>query len=80
MRRKIEIETMADMAFDIVWYMRTHTCDNKTIEKNRKKAVKRIEKLYPEVKNMSDFDYAYWEGVLSTIRWVMGEEEGLLDT
>ena len=31
-------------------------------------------------KPMSDWDYGYWCGILSALRWVMGEDKDMLDT
>jgi hypothetical protein len=46
------------------------------------KAAKRIEKKYGK-KNLiihSDFDWGMLNGRLETLRWVMGEDWGILDT
>ena len=71
-------------AFDKVWYMRSHPCDNKDIEKERKKNIKRIEKTYPEIKQYDDFDYAYWSGILASTRYILSnfneDEKDNLDT
>ena len=48
-RTKKEILDYCDEAFDKVWYMRSHPCKEKDIEKQRQIAVKRVEKKYPEV-------------------------------
>lgn len=80
MRTKKELEEYLNEAFEKVWYMRSHPCDNKEIEKQRKKSVKLIEKTYPEVKDYDNWDYGYWSGILSSLRWVLGEEKDFLDT
>lgn len=75
-RTEEEIIKYMDEAFDKVWYMRSHYCDIPAIEKRRLKAIKRIRKTYPEVKNgFSDWECGFWNGVLGTLRWVLGEEE-----
>ncbi len=80
MRTEKEIEEYLNEAFEKVWYMRSHPCDDKEIEKRRKKSVKKIEKQYPEVKNYDYDDYQYWSGILASLRWVLGEEKNFLDT
>ena len=41
-RNKKEIIEYIDEAFDKVWYMRSHPCDNTEIEKQRLEAMKRV--------------------------------------
>lgn len=79
-RKKKEIEEYLEEAFHKVWYMRSHSCDNKEIEERRQKAIKEIETCYPEVKSYDDKDYGYWNGILGALRWVLGEEKDFLDT
>lgn len=82
MRTEEEIIEYLGEALDKVWYMRSRPCDNPKIEKGRLKAIKRIVKQYPEVKDGFDtWDCGFWNGVLGTLRWVLGEEEkDMLDT
>lgn len=76
MRTEEEIIKYMDEAFDKVWYMRSRPCDIPDIEKGRLKSIKRIEKEFPEVKNGFDtWECGFWNGVLGTLRWVLGEEE-----
>lgn len=76
MRTEDEIIKYLGEALDKVWYMRSHPCDIPDIEKGRLKAINRVEKEYPEVKNgFSDWECGFWNGVLGTLRWVLGEEE-----
>ena len=76
MRTEEEIIKYMDEAFDKVWYMRSRPCDIPDIEKGRLNAIKRVEKEYPEVKEGFDtWDCGFWNGVLGTLRWVLGEEE-----
>ena len=76
MRTEEEIIKYMDEAFDKVWYMRSHPCDIPDIEKGRLKSIKRVEKEYPEVKKgFDDWECGFWNGVLGTLRWVLGEEE-----
>lgn len=83
-RHQKMLKEYMDEAFDKVWYMRSHRCENKEIEKERLKQVKRIEKKYPDVKGYDACDYGYWCGVLSTTRWILSdfdeEEKNNLDT
>ena len=82
MRTEEEIIKYMDEAFDKVWYMRSRPCDIPDIEKGRLKCIKRVEKEYPEVKKgFDDWECGFWNGVLGTLRWVLGEEEkDMLDT
>lgn len=76
MRMEHEIIKYLDEALDKVWYMRSHPCDIPEIEKGRLNAIKEIEEEYPEVKEgFDDWECGFWNGVLGTLRWVLGEEE-----
>ena len=76
MRTEEEIIKYLGEALDKVWYMRSRPCDIPDIEKGRLKSIKRVEKEYPEVKKgFDDWEYGFWNGVLGTLRWVLGEEE-----
>lgn len=82
MRTEDEIIKYLGEALDKVWYMRSRPCDIPDIEKGRLKSIKRVEKEYPEVKKgFNDWECGFWNGVLGTLRWVLGEEEkDMLDT
>lgn len=82
MRTEEEIIKYLGEALDKVWYMRSRPCDIPDIEKGRLKSIKRVEKEYPEVKKGFDtWECGFWNGVLGTLRWVLGEEEkDMLDT
>lgn len=76
MRTEEEIIKYMDEAFDKVWYMRSRPCDIPDIEKGRLKSIKIVEKEYPEVKKgFDDWECGFLNGVLGTLRWVLGEEE-----
>lgn len=76
MRTEEEIIKYMNEACDKVWYMRSRPCDIPEIEKRRLKAIKRIEKEFPEVKKDFDaWECGFWNGVLGTLRWVLGDEE-----
>lgn len=75
-KNKKEINEYLDEALDKVWYMRSHPCDIPNIEEGRLKAIERIEKEYPETKEgFDDWECGFWNGVLGTLRWVLGDEE-----
>ena len=68
MRKIKEIYDYLDEAESKVWYMRSHPCNNPEIEK--------VEKAYPEVLDgFDDWECGFYNGVLGTLRWVLGEEE-----
>ena len=76
MRKKKEIIEYLEESLDKVWYMRSQPCDNPEIEQKRKEAVEKVINKYPEVLNgFDDWECGYWNGVLGTLRWVLGEEE-----
>ena len=76
MRTEEEIIKYLGEALDKVWYMRSRPCDIPDIEKGRLKSIKRVEKEYPEVKKgFDDWECGFWNGVLGTLRWVLGDEE-----
>ena len=93
MRKKIEIEEEEAIACDKVWYDR-HQVGMQDIylkEKNPEvikcikggiKAAKKMEKKYGK-KNMGPYTKYEWgriNGRLETLRWVLGDEWGFLDT
>ena len=76
MKTEEEILDYLKEALDKVWYMRSRPCDIPNIEKGRLKAIKRVEKEFPEVKEGFDtWECGFWNGVLGTLRWVLGDEE-----
>lgn len=76
MKTEGEILVYLKEASDKVWYMRSSSCDIPDIEKRRLKAITRVEKDYPEVKKgFDDWECGFWNGVLGTLRWVLGDEE-----
>ena len=70
----IEYETEA---FEKVWLMRTKPCDNPETEVRRQVAVERILVTYDDIpeEGYSDWECGYWNGVMATLRWVLGDEE-----
>ena len=64
-------------ADDKVWLMRTSPCDNPEIEARRQAAVARILATYDDIpeEGYSDWECGYWNGVMATLRWVLGDEE-----
>ena len=80
-RNKKEIMEYLDEEFDKVWYMRSHPYDNTEIEKQILEAMKRVEKKYPEVQDYDDWDCGLYNGVIGTLRWILGvDEKDNLDT
>lgn len=57
--------------------MRTSPCENPEIEVRRQAAVERILTTYDDIpeKGYSDRECGYWNGVLATLRWALGDEE-----
>lgn len=77
MKKEKEIIEYMDEAFDKVWLMRTHPCDNEEIEKERIKSVERILNKYPDIpeKGYSEWECGFYNGVLATLRWVIDKKE-----
>lgn len=84
MRKKKEIIEYLDEAFDKVWLMRTHYCDNSEIEENRIKEIDKILNKYSDIPKdgYSEWDCGFYNGVLGTLRWILDEheEKRFLDT
>ena len=92
MRSEEEICEYMDEAFDRVWLVRKQNLywnlltGQETIQLDIMdgmiKAVDRAcEKWGIDFKEpVSDWDYGYWSGILSALRWVMGDEKDFLDT
>jgi len=93
MRKIKEISEEASNATDKVWYERHQwTMQNKYPKeknpevikniKNGIKAAKKMEKRYGK-KNMgpyTEFEWGMLNGRLETLRWVLGDDWGFLDT
>lgn len=64
-------------AFEKVWLMRTKPCEDKDIEARRQAAVERILATYDDIQEegYSDWECGYWNGVMATLRWVLGDEK-----
>lgn len=78
-----EIQQYETEAFDKVWLMRTHPCDEyPDIEASRQTNVKRILDMYPDIpKNgYTDWECGYWNGIMAALRWALGDEKNFLDT
>ena len=72
-----ELKEYEQEAFDKVWLMRTRPCENVEIENNRQKAVKRIQDTYDDIpeEGYDDWECGFWNGVMATCRWALGDEE-----
>lgn len=78
-----EITEYLKEATDKVWLMRTRPCDEfPDIEANRQCAVRRILNTYRDIprNGYTDWECGYWNGIMGTLRWVLGDEKGSLDT
>lgn len=80
-RTNSEIKEYMEEAFDKVWLMRTHPCDDPEIELKRKENMKRILDTYDDIpEEYTTWECGYWNGILGALRWVLGEEKNFLDT
>ena len=64
-------------AEDKVWLMRTSPCENPEIEACRQAVVERILATYDDIpeEGYNDWECGYWNGVMATLRWALGDEE-----
>ena len=76
-RSKKDLTNYLEEANDKVWLMRTSPCDVPTIEVSRQEAVERILDTYEDIpeEGYNDWECGYWNGVMATLRWVLGDEE-----
>lgn len=81
MRKERQILKYLEEAEMKVWYMRSRPCDIPKIEKGRLKAIKKVEKKYPEVlEGFDDWECGYWNGIMGALRYALGEDKDMLDT
>ena len=68
-RSKKDLRKYEEEAFDKVWLMRTSFTDHPE--------VKRILETYKDIPEdgYDDWECGYWNGVLGTLRWVLGDDE-----
>lgn len=76
-RSEEEILMYEKEATDKVWLMRSKPCDNPEIEARRQAAVERILAIYDDIpeEGYNNWECGYWNGVMATLRWVLGDEE-----
>jgi hypothetical protein len=76
-RSEKELQRYEQEAFDKVWLMRTSPCDNPEIEARRQEAVERILDTYDDIPEdgYDDWECGFWNGVMATCRWALGDEE-----
>lgn len=81
-RNEKQIIEYMDEAFDKVWLMRSRPCDIPDIEKRRNENIARILNAYDDIpeEGYDDWECGYWNGILGTLRWVLGEDRDFLDT
>lgn len=66
---------------DKVWLARTRPSENSNVEDIRNRNVNRILDEYPDLRDgYTEWEYGYWSGIMSALRWVMGEDKDFLDT
>lgn len=77
-----DIQNYKEEAFDKVWLTRTRPDTNATVEEARQKNLVRVLSTYADIpeKGYSEWECGYWNGILSALRWVTGDERDFLDT
>lgn len=73
-RKNVELVKYLDEAFDKVWLMRNYTEDETFVGIEE---IKRILNKYKDIPDLgyTEWECGYWNGVLGTLRWVLGDEE-----
>lgn len=69
-------------AMDKAWLSRSRPSDDTDIEETREANVSRIRNTYSDVPDggYGNWEDGYWNGIMSALRWVLGEEKDFLDT
>lgn len=77
-----KIQAYAKEAADKVWLMHTTPDVNPDIEAVRQQNVERVLKTYSDIPDGGyvEWEDGYWHGVLSALRWVLGDTKDFLDT
>lgn len=83
LRTRDEISAYLKEAWDKVWLMRG--CDISNREPGCEAARKGMNRIFATYKDIPKYGYdswecGYWNGILGTLRWVLGDEKGSLDT
>lgn len=86
-REREEIGDYLREATDKVWLMRSRKVDNPPLEARRQGQVDYLFEKYPDIPtdrrgriNYTDWECGYWNGIMSALRWVLGDEKDFLDT
>lgn len=82
MRSKNEIQKYEREALEKAWFDRTRVDNDPEIEEVREENVGRILATYADIPEggYNNWESGYWNGILSALRWVLGEERDFLDT
>lgn len=83
LRDEEEISEYHREAEDKVWLMRScYIADKEPVHEVGRSAMERILSTYDDIpkEGYTDWECGYWNGIMSALRWVMGEEKDWLDT
>lgn len=83
MRSEDEISAYTEEATDKVWLMRNYDIrDKRPAYECSRKGAERILKTYDDIPDdgYDTWECGYWNGIMSALRWVMGDEKDNLDT
>ncbi len=77
-----KIQAYAKEASDKVWLMHTRPDESPTREAMRQENVGRVLEAYNDIPTdgYGEWENGYWHGVLSALRWVLGDPKDFLDT
>lgn len=82
MRTEKEIIEYREEAFNRVWLVRKQSMKPEKLSAEILESIDRVCKKHniDFDEPVSDWEYGYWSGILSSLRWVLGDEKDFLDT
>lgn len=81
-RSKDDILDYMHEAMDKAWLSRSRPSEDANIEESREENIARIRNIYSDIPDdkYTSWEDGYWNGIMSALRWVLGEEKDFLDT
>lgn len=81
-RNTKEIQEYLREASDKAWLSHSRLCENEEIENQRIENVTRILEQYRDIPDdgYTEWECGYWNGIMSALRWALGDDRDFLDT